>query len=351
MEQGQVSQEENIERISHRLFGKPSKDIKFLLCTNYIHQILLDEELTRTGLYQWLNVFRGEVKLPRDVDDYNKYDIIQVNLSGQDVHLIGDIREALKNNKHTKLVVNNDYTTEMWQQAFEYPSILKLELSFADMIFGTEYYQSTAISEVAKRRAFIIPHPADVKRLKSLTKPPKKDIISTIWRRYDKFSLIPSLCVRDHGLVTQLIGYDKDLDPKPYTTTTYYDFVLQGTNYMDFCNQLAESRIVYDPFTWHSYSRTTVDTAALGVAVVGSNRTQSMNICYPYTICDPYDVHTARKLIRRLLDDKEFYDKVVNTALSNVEFYNHNNSKERYLLSLEESVFGGDKNEEKERES
>ena len=335
---GKITQEENIEKLSQELFGKPSKDIKYLICTNYIHQQLLDEELSRTGLYQWINVFRGEIKLPRDVEDFNKYDIIQVNMSGQDVHLIGNIREALKDNKKTKLVVNNDYTTEMWQQAFEYPSLMKRELKNADMIVGTEYFQSTALSELSGRRVFIVPHPADVKRLKSLTPIPKKNIISTIWRRYDKFSLIPSLCVRNQGLTTQLIGYDKDLDPKSFATTTHYDYVYQGTNYMDFCNQLQESKIVFDPFTWHSYSRSTVDTAALGVAVVGSNRVQSAQVCYPYTCCDPYDVHKARLLIRKLIDDKEFYDLVVKTALERVEMYNHSNSKEKYLMSLVEAL-------------
>ena len=53
------TQEERIEDLSQEIFGKPSKDIKYLLVTNYIHKQLLEEELARTGLYQWLNVFRG----------------------------------------------------------------------------------------------------------------------------------------------------------------------------------------------------------------------------------------------------------------------------------------------------
>jgi hypothetical protein len=97
-------------------------------------------------------------------------------------------------------------------------------------------------------------------------------------------------------------------------------------------------KVVYDPFTFHSYSRTTVDTAAMGIPVVGSNRTQSIGICYPYTAVDPYDVKSARELIDKLLNDKEFYDLVVKTALENVEFYNHTNSKERYLLSLDDAL-------------
>jgi len=331
---------EHIETLSQKIFGKPSKDIKYLLVTNYIHRQLLEEELTRTGLYQWVNVFRGDVKYPRDVLDYNDYDIVQVNLSSQDIHLMGDIRAVIGKSGKTKLIANNDYTTEIWGRAFEFPTTFERELKYPDMLFGTEYFQTTALTEISGRRCYVIPHPADIRRLKSLAEIPKKPIISSIWRRYDNHSYIPSLVVRNHGLTTQLIGFDRKLDTKVHLTTTLYDYVYAGTNYFDFCDQMRESQIVYDPFTYHSYSRSTVDTAAMGVAVVGSNRTQSVQVCYPYTSVDPYDVQKARELIDKLLEDKEFYEKVVNTARDMSEFYNHTNSKERYLVALSDALFG-----------
>jgi len=334
----ELTQEERIEALSQDIFGKPSKDIKYLLVTHFIHKQLLDEELARTGLYQWLNVFRGDVKNAREVIDYSEYDIVQVNMSAQDLHLVGKIRDQIGEDSKTLLILNNDYTTEMWGRAFDYPSNMRREMINADMIFGTEYYQTTAVAELSGRKVFIIPHPADVKRLKHLTPIPKKDIISTIWRRYDNHAWIPHLVARNQGLTTQLLGYDQNSDQKTFTTTTLYDYIFRGTNYFDFCDQMRESKIVYDPFTFHSYSRATVDTAAMGVAVVGSNRTQSMQVCYPHTIVDPFDVTSARRLIRKLLDDKEFYKKVVETVKTNVEWYNHQNSKERYLESLKQAL-------------
>ena len=327
----------NIEVLSEDLFGKPAKEIKYLLVTNFIHQSLLDEELARTGLYQWVNTFKGDLRHPRDVADYNDYDIVQVNLSSQDLHMVKTIREQLRLDSKTLLVVNNDYTTEMWGQAFEYLDTFRRELEGADMYFGTEYFQVTALSEMTETSCYVIPHPADVKRLKHLKSLPKKNIISTVWRRYDNFSYIPALVVRNHGLTTQLIGYDKNLDKRVHLTTTLYDYTFPATNYFDYCDMMRESKIVYDPFTYHSYNRGIVDCAAMGVAVVGSNRTQSINVCYPFTAVDPFDVKTARELIKKLLTDKEFHDLVVNTALERVEFYNHLNSKERYLMALSEA--------------
>jgi hypothetical protein len=223
---------------------------------------------------------------------------------------------------------------------------MRRELSVADMVFGTEYYQVSALTEMLRRRVYVIPHPADVKRLKVLPKIPQKDIITTIWRRYDNHWYTPALAVRNHGLTTNLIGYDKSLNPKTWLTTTMFDFVYEGTNYFDFCDQMRASKIVYDPFTFHSYNRAIVDCAAMGVAVVGSNRTQSIMTLYPDTAVDPYDVVGARKLIDRLIEDKAFYDKVVKTAQEKAEIYNHKNSMEKYLTALDESLFSDEDKED-----
>jgi hypothetical protein len=328
-----LTQEEKSEWYSLKLFNKNTKEIKYVLVTDFIHQSLLDEHLVRTGLYMWQNVFRGTVKNLQDIENINDFDIVQVNLSGQDMRLVGDVKSKLTNEK-TKVVANNDYTSEMWSASFPHPSTVKREVADADMVFGTEYFQSTALSEIIGRTVYVIPHPCDVKRLKTLEKPEQKDIISTIWRRYDKHSYVPSLAVKNVGLRTHLIGYDKSQDAKVWMTTTLYDKVYQGTNYDDFCKQLAQSKIVYNPFTFHSYDRAGVDCAALGVALIGSNRTQSNVLCYPHTSVDPYDVKGARQLIKRLLTDEDFYKMVVETAKEKSEFYNHQNSKQRYLEAL-----------------
>jgi len=333
-----LTQDERLEWYCLSLFNKNKKDIKYVYVTNYVHQQLLDEELTRTGLYQWVNVFKGEVKYPREIIDYNDYDIVHVNMSTQDIHLVNNIREIIGEDSKTKLILNNDYTTEMWGNAFNSPYSLAREIKNADMIFGTEYYQVSALSEMVGRAVYIIPHPADVKRLKSLPEIPVKNVLSTIWRRYDNFSYIPSLATRNLGLTTQLIGYDKSLDKKTWLTTTLFDYVYTGTNFFEFCDQLRESSVVYDPFTFHSYNRAIVDCAAMGVPVVGSNRTQSINNCYPFTKVDPYDVTGARKLIEKLNNDDAFRKKVITYAQEKAEIYNHKNSMEKFLQALNESI-------------
>jgi len=330
---------EEIKKISKELFGKDFKDIKYLMTTNYVHKQLIDgESCLRTGLYSWIAVFDGEVKAYQSIinkEDLQKYDIIHVNLSGQDMHLLGEIREALGDNpNNTKIIANNDYTVELWQNSFDYLPVMKRELSNADMLFGTEPYQVGALELVTGRKVHLITHPCFVKRLKSLTHLPKKEVLSVVWHRYDNYSIVPSLAIRDFGRLTRLIGYDAEVDRKKYVTSCHYNHILPATNYFDFCNMLNESEIVVDPFTLTSQSRTGWDCAAMGVPLVGSNRNESIRQCFPYTMCDPYDVKTMRSLVKKLIDDKEFKEKVITYAQEAVEIVNYENSKYKLLKAL-----------------
>ena len=309
------------------------------MVTHYVHDQLLKENLARTGLYQWINIFDGEIKRFGDLeeDELEKYDVIHINLSAQDYHLPNLIRDKLGKGSSTKIVCNGDYTTELWQGSFDFPQTFKHLVKSADMVFGTEEYMVGAMEEVYGRKVHMFPHPCHVKRLKILRPDNKEDFISTIWHRYDNMTLLPYLATRNHGLKTQLIGYNGAQDKKSYATTTMYNRILGGTNFQEFCNQMMRSELLYEPFTLHSHGRATIDTAALGLPVVGSNRLQSMNKCYPYTAIDPYDITKSRELIQKIIKDDDFKQKVIDTARENVDYYNYKNSKERFVKALEES--------------
>ncbi|RKX65200.1 MAG: hypothetical protein DRP42_05130 [Tenericutes bacterium] len=315
------------------------KKLKWLMLTNYIHENLLgNEECLRTGLYSWIPVFDGDIKNWRDVEpeELKKYDIIQVNLSGQDLHLLGEVREVLGKDSKTKLVANNDYTLELWSNSVDYFQTFKREIDHADIIFGTEPHQVGALETLLGRKVHLIVHPCFVKRLKSLSHPRQKDAISVVSHRYDQYNRQPSLAVKGLGPRTRLIGYDENSDSKKYLTSTCYNEIHAGTNYMDFCTQLMESKVVVDPFTFTSQSRTGWDCAALGVPMVGSDRNYSANVCFPYTTCSPYDIKEIRRLTKKLLEDEEFRKKVIDYAKEKVEYVSYESSKKKYLAALEE---------------
>ena len=315
------------------------KKVKWLLVTNYVHERLIrDEECLRTGLYSWIPVFDGDVVHWRDVtpEKLKKYDVIQVNLSGQDVHLVGEIRAILGKDSKTKIVANNDYTLELWSHSFDYLPTMAREINHADMVFGTEPYQVGALEILLKRKVHLIVHPCFVKRLKSLAKPRQQDVISMVSHRYDNYQIQPSIAIKGLGPRTRLIGYDETSDRKKFVTSVCFNEVMLGTNYTDFCKQLAESKVVVDPFTFTSQSRTGWDCAAMGVPMVGSDRNYSARVCFPYTTCSPYDIKEIRRLTKKLLEDEEFRKKVIDYAQEKVEYVSYENSKKKYLAALDE---------------
>jgi len=313
--------------------------LKWLMVTGYIHKALIEnEDCLRTGLYAWIPTFDGDIKYFTQIEpkDFEKYDIIHVNCSGQDIHTLGEIRKAIGNSSSTKLVANNDYTVELWTSSFNYLPTLAREINYADMIFGTEPNQVGTLQTLLKRKVHLITHPCFTRRLKTLRPKRKLNTISTISHRYDNYNIIPSLAVKDLGCKTRLIGYDPNSDRKKFVTSMCYNEVLGGANFMDFCDQLMESRVVVDPFTLTSQSRTGWDCAALGVPLVGSDRTYSTQICYPKTCVPPFNIQKMREMVKRLLHDDKFKDEIVEEAKEKVDMVSYENSKKRYLEKLEE---------------
>ncbi len=315
------------------------KELKWCMLTNYIHKNLIEgEELLRTGLYSWIPVFDGEVRQFQEVDpsEYEKYDIIQVNMSAQDMFIPNAVRDVIGWDSKTKIVVNNDYTCELWTGSFDNPEYWKHAFDGADMVFGTEPYQAGALETLLKRKVHLITHPCFVKRLKTQRPNKKTDFISVVSHRYDNNNMVPSIAVRGiKDTKTRLIGYDPNSDKKKFVTSVCYRHVMPGTNYMDFCEQLQESKIVVDPFSVTSQSRVGWDCAAMGIPLVGSNRNYSVRMCYPQTMCDPYDVKEMRRLTKKLLNDEQFKVEVIKYAQEKVEMVNYDNSKARYLEKLE----------------
>lgn len=328
------TKQEHINGLSQKLFNKPAKDINYLMVTNFIHKSLLEENLNRTGLYNWIQTFNGKISKPGDVKDYNDFDIIHINMSKQDRYLPAQIRKSLNKDSKTVIVINNDYTSELWEGVMEHPDSQCKFYEDADIVFGTEYFQSVALSEILNDKVYILPHPANIERLKSKRTTEKKPYIAVVWRRYDKFAYVPFLAARELGLQTVLVGYDRGQDPQWHLTESMYDHVIYHTDYDNYLKVLNDALFVYNPYTLHSYDRLGVDVAGMGCVAIGSNRTWAMKMCYPETICDVYDVRTTKEIFKKLLSDKEFYNRVSEYASEKSEYFNQENAKLRLLNSI-----------------
>jgi len=117
----------------------------------------LDEVPRRSGMYNWMFLFKGEMVPINEVSkDYlEKFDVVQVNLSPVDQVLVPEVRRILGNNSSTLLIANNDYVCEAWGKWGTHPLYYHQVQEVADAVFGTEPYQTSQLRD----DAYCIPHP------------------------------------------------------------------------------------------------------------------------------------------------------------------------------------------------
>ena len=74
----------------------------------------------------------------------------------------------------------------------------------------------------------------------------------------------------------------------------------------------------------------------MGVPLVTSDRTYSGRICWPRTIVPPHDIKAMRAMVKRLLEDEQYRNEVIEYAKNAVEVVSYESSKAKYLAALEE---------------
>lgn len=314
--------------------------IKYLCVCNKLTQAMadcLDEVPRRGGFFNWLYLFKGDIMSYNDVEDFEKYDVVHLNGAPPDQVLVPEIRRILGNNSDTKLVFNNDHVTEVWEGwNMHYLQYWEAQRA-ADMVFGTEPYQVSNLIE----GAYCIPHPHWIHMLKRIGRPKIENSIGHLYHWWEGRTMLPSIIsykLREKGIKhrSRLYAYMNTYDKNPKWTKALYDDLIKPMDYPKFIEQFIENKVVTDFCGYHTYGRTSVDMAAIGVPMVGSNRIESMNRCFPQLAYDPYDTKSNVESIKKLWTNERLYDEVVEYAEHAVNYYNYKNARERFMSALED---------------
>jgi len=311
--------------------------VKYCMLTSCKLTTLVIEEPRRSGLYKWLDVFNSDAEIYRERMDLEAYDVIHINLSGGDLGFIPPVVEELENSS-TQVVVSNDYSLEMWQNKIPYnPHMLVRALRGVDWFFGTEPMTANFLANLTKRKeVYTIPHPVDVKFLKSRPEKVEAERISILYHRYDNQILVPWMVTNDAGMDVWLLGYQGSrFDNHNAFTQTLFGGIKKHKKWVDHLNLIEGSKMVYEPTTYFTWSRSITECAALGKLAFGSDRGYAMKRCYPETCCDPYDTTGLRKIMFKLKSDKNFADEVREQALEQSEYYDVSKAKERFLACVD----------------
>ena len=321
------------------------KKIKYTQCIpgNHIPKHIVDalsEQPHRSGNYNWIFAFKGEINCWEDIKDkVGDYDIIQVNMTPKDMPVIPEIRRVIDEGGHkTKLVLNNDYVAEMWNQwkidPYRYDQIQHM----GDMVFGTEENQVSNMIETAH----CFPHPTNTKVLKRLgaDMSEKQKSVGFIYHWWLGQTYLPSRTMRlmkeKFGLKSNIFAYKPGHNPMHDFMGYMFDAEYPLMDFPDFADAIQKQAFLYDPNLYHTYGRNGVEAACLRVPVIGSNRVFSYRKLFPELTIDPVNHYEAMGKAKLIIgkENAKIINKILDKAYDGAEYFNYKNSKKRYLEAL-----------------
>lgn len=292
----------------------------------------LEEQPGRSGMYNWIFAHKGEINTFWSIKDrLDEFDQIQVNMSPIDFPMIAELRRRLEGSS-TKLILNNDYVCECWQDWKVDPLRYDQLQRMGDMVFGTEAHQ---VSNMING-AFTIPHPTNTEVIKKLGTNKQVNGAGYIYHWWAPQSLLGSrtmdLVKKRFGLDrTSIYGYTRpERDNMAQWHGIMFDKDIGMHPFPEFAQLIQQERVLYDPNPCHTYGRNGVELACFKKPVVGSNRVFSYSKLMPELTCDPFNNKDILDRFKLALGGSEKMDKILDRAYEEVEYFNYKNSLKRW---------------------
>jgi len=293
----------------------------------------------KTGMFNWLRLWQGVAIDYRKLTNPDHFDVIHIQLSGTNFSAPSMVRQMLGPNSKTRIVVNLDYALEYWYMFPPQPELFMQQLAAADHLMAVEPYSARALSSLTGRQVPIIPHPADTTAIKKCRVPVTGRHGAMVMFHRDNQQVLPYWILRDSGLDTRVIGLMQRVAQPDGSAIDFqpmlYDYVHEG--YLggeEVIRAMASSYLMFDSYTHRVCGRSAIEAAALGVPCIGYPNVWAQRRCFPDLTVNTADVSTARRLVRRLLDDEGFYRSTAERAMETVEYFNYDAARERYLAML-----------------
>jgi len=329
--------------------------MKYLLLTTgpgYFPELMRDVE--RAGLYNWRKAYNGEVRFWQDVKnrptDLLDYDIIHVNLAGEDMGLATKVRPLIEGSR-VKLIVNMDYAINYFSSSLEKagsdPLALQKDLQSADMVFGVEPTQVSLLTyflTILKRPpAKLIPHPIDTEMMYReffVDYDRRLDIMAYQYHRYDDMWEIPRMLMQDlppyheRPVLTSCLGFMRD----EFKRLIMPDIIMPYRDWQTYMQLLKACRWGFEYRMHYAASRFILECASIGIPVVSTNFSYMGRLLFPDLTFHPGDFDSIRKCMQNLILNEELYRKQAKRGIESVEMFNLENSRKRMEDALKNAV-------------
>lgn len=315
-----------------------AKKLKYLFLAFGIFNEIIDNNPMMSGCYQWIRVHDGKVANFNMIDekDFEKYDVIQINMDGMDLSLVPKLREILGEGTSTKIVLNQDYSPEEMKKAFMHPWDMIRSMNCADYIFATTPAAQAYLQSLTPLKIYMIPHPVETHALKKIGSMGKQDYCMIIYHRYNSDTFSSFVALQNLQIPYVLTGYVEKSDKRSRWTKASFPRIIPYVPFIEYLKLISEAKIAYAPFLSWTWGRSVADAAALGTPVVGSNTVLAQKVCFPDLAVDPYDMKATRHLLHTLYNNDGFREQVTEQAKYSVEYFGHKKSKERFMTMIED---------------
>ena len=296
----------------------------------------VSQKIPLSGLFNWSLVFNGKRFFPRSRDEMAQFNLVHVNITANNLMLLPSMFKLLDRTK-TKVIFNVDYALEMWYPHFKFPAIFLEQLDKADYIFSVEEEMAETLSMLLKRPIACIPHPVAVEEISKRKLTSRFPLIGAMHHIYDSNIILPSLAInnaieqwRPAWRSTAMGGIANDKE----VGHLYDNFLDHTPDFERFITYLSNLYAVVESYTLRSYGRVTIECAALGVPVIGSDLVSSQRRCFPLLCTENAQPSKTSVLLKRLIEDKDFWKICAREGQTGAGYYSFEESKKRMLEFL-----------------
>ena len=292
--------------------------------------------LMHSGLTNWMRVFEGVGDVPNDISQYQRYDVIHMNMTTHNVGYVKRLRSHFEmlDTEPPKIVVNPDYAPEMWY--FDGRTDLFLEdVSKADRVFTVHPTISRTLSELLGKHVYTVPHPTDVTLMKKElgkvreTDPLEGRTLLVIAHSYDRNYLIPTWLIKMMQATVDfkavMVG---KIEREHMFLKTVYDEFYEVLPFPALINLIARVDCVIDTSILHSYGRVPVECAAVGTPCITHPTVYSGQVLFPDLQTDLLDARGLRHMIERVFEGDC-------SLARDPEYFGYEQSRTRFLNMVE----------------
>lgn len=303
----------------------------------------VNDEITLTGLFNWSVLFGGKRLYPKTPEELCEFNLLHINITPNNLLLLPSLFKMISlisPNDRPKILCNIDYAIEMWSQHFTHPATLFYFLEKVDYVFSVEDTMSSLLTFILKRNVPCIPHPCDVKSISKLRLTNRKQSIGAFHHVYDNNFLLPSILLNE--LISKHPSYQSSAIGGVLVEESmghlYNNFIPHQKNFKKFLLHLRNYYAILESYTIHSYGRSTIECAALGIPVVGSSCVSSQRKCFPELSTKTNDFIDSFNLLDRLISEPDFYTKCAHSGIVNCNYYSFDNCSKMMLDFLNSST-------------